>query len=221
MSKRPPNGTNTVERRSNLTSKNNKWKEQLVQGVDQKARKEQLKVKDREQEKLRLDSKVQFKNESKALDIEYGFVSAGAPPTTGITPEWKKQKLFIRAVFPAPTICRKFQDHIVFKNRECMQSYQHRVVTEEEWQDNLALLVGMRQLFEQLELGAATTEFQYETSTNISVPHTSVEKETREEIEEGLSFVGSTESDMSDECECEVKRTTGTTTVYHQADATS
>jgi hypothetical protein len=62
-------------------------------------------------------------------------------------PEWEKQKIFLRTVFPASTICRRFKDQMVFKNKECMQSFKQRLVTIDEWAENVILLEEMRSQF--------------------------------------------------------------------------
>ena len=146
--KRPSNGANLADRRSNLRSKGKAWKEQLVQGVKEKEIEDALKAKLDAQRKLMQDKKVRLRNEAKQLDIELGFIDPNAKTTPNKMPEWKKQKLFLNDVFPPPVVCRKYNGVMVFRNKLSMQEYQHRVIKPEEWEANALILDEMRALYD-------------------------------------------------------------------------
>eukprot|EP01032_Pedospumella_encystans_P026521 gene26521-29966_t len=146
--KRPSNGANLADRRSNLRSKGKAWKEQLVQGVKEKEIEDALKAKLDAQRKLMQDEKVRLRNEAKQLDIELGFIDPNAKTTPNKMPEWKKQKVFLNDIFPPPVVCRKYNGVMVFRNKLSMQEYQHRVIKPEEWEENALLLDEMRSLYD-------------------------------------------------------------------------
>lgn len=146
--KKPSNGANLSDRRSNLRSKGKAWKEQLVQGVKEKEIADALKMKLDAQRKLMQDEKTRLRNEAKQLDIELGFIDPNATTTPNKMPEWKKQKMFLNEIFPPPVVCRKYNGVMVFRNKLSMQEYQHRVIKPEEWEANALLLDEMRCLYD-------------------------------------------------------------------------
>lgn len=173
-SKRPSNGPNLSERRSNLRSKGRKWKEQLVQGDKEKAIKEALMARLEEQRILQNNAKLQLKEEARKLNIELGFVDPEAEEKEKKVPEWKKQKLFLNATFPPLVICRKFKDQVVYRNKMLMQEYLHRQVTAEEWESNCSLLAEMREIYDgqqaRLQLQAdATAAAGVEVSDSVAI----------------------------------------------------
>lgn len=180
MNKRPTNGINTNNRRSNMTSKNNRWKEQLVQGISERENKDALRLKLEREQSLQKELKAQCRKETLQLNIELGFVEIDnddANKTQDKMPEWKKQKLFLADVFPPPVKCRKYKGQEVFKNKQAMQEYYYKIVTPEEWEKNQILLAEMREVFDQ----------QQKTEESITEPNeseTMVDKATELQITE-------------------------------------
>lgn len=151
MSRKPTNGPNLSERRSNLKSKNNKRKLQLVQGDVEKERKEQQLLAIDRDNAVKIALKKRFKDESRLLNIELGFTDATVEEIS-YTPEWKAQKLFIKRLFPNSVMCVKFNEQYVFKNKQSMQRYHCRVATQQEWDNNMKLLMKLRAAIEANDL---------------------------------------------------------------------
>jgi hypothetical protein len=138
--KRPANGPNLKERRSNLVSKNNGWKAQLVQGEKEQARKQVLREQDDAALRAKVEQKRQFRREAHELDVSLGL----AVKKEGPLPEWKLHKLFLAEYFAPPVVCRKYNGHFVFRNKLSMQQYLQREVMAEEWEGNEQLLRELR-----------------------------------------------------------------------------
>lgn len=151
MSTRPSNGPDLSYRDSNLKSKNNRFKAQLAQGDEQRRAKEILQQKIDIELQLKKEKKAILKKQAEELDKEYGFVTESVEERN--MPEWKKHKIFLNAVFPAPVMCFRYKNQIVFKNKLTMQRYRHSVATPEEWEHNLSLIAEMRLLYDAQNSG--------------------------------------------------------------------
>jgi hypothetical protein len=161
--KRPANGCNYAERRSNMNGQGKKWKEQLVQGVREKEIKETTQARIDAEVKYRNAQKQKLREEARKADVELGFISASDITQQRETPEWKKNKIFLRAAFPPPTVCKRYNNELVFKNKQSMQGYHHRVITDSEWAANLSLLMTMRADFERISGVATAAELACDT----------------------------------------------------------
>ena len=147
--KRPSNGPNLTNRRSNLGSKNNKWKEQLVQGNKERDNEETMLRRLDEQQRFKNEQKIKMKMEARQYEIDNGFLDINEVEVQKELPEWKKYKLFIKQVFPTPVICKKYNGDMIFKNKEVMQQYYHREVSVQEWAENVNKLAKLRQEMEE------------------------------------------------------------------------
>jgi hypothetical protein len=120
----------------------------LVQGFVDKQKQANFQFQAEKELQLKKELKAKFKKESQQMDLEYGLVEPDVEIEPKAMPEWKKQKMFMTSTFPSKIICRKFNDKYVFKNKQSMQEYQHAVLTEEEWTNNLNLLAEMRRIYD-------------------------------------------------------------------------
>ena len=194
--KRPSNGANLADRRSNLRSKGNAWKAQLVQGVKEKEIADALNGKLDEQRQMIRDRKEQMKKEAKALDIELGFVDPTVKTEPTKIPEWKKQKMFLNEIFPPPVICRKYNGVIVYRNKLSMQQYLHRVITPEEWEGNLEVLAAMRAVHDEQK--KAEEGSGQDSSAAGSTDEVGCEREAGESCGEQQHCISEEEGDQAD-----------------------
>lgn len=150
-SKRPKNGLgiDLSYRSTHMKSQHNKWNAHLAQGTKEMEAKIALQLKADKEANEKMERKKQLRLEAERLDVELGFV---APKTvtevrSGM-PEWKKQKIFIAKTFPNPVVSRRYNNQIVFKNKQSMKEYQMGLITEAEWENNIALLVELRAAYD-------------------------------------------------------------------------
>jgi hypothetical protein len=146
-----------------MNGQGKKWKEQLVQGVREKEIKETTQARIDAEVKYRNAQKQKLREEARKADVELGFISASDITQQRETPEWKKNKIFLTAAFPPPTVCKRYNNELVFKNKQSMQGYHHRVITDSEWAANLSLLMTMRANFERISGVATAAELTCDT----------------------------------------------------------
>ncbi len=160
MSKRIANGIDLSYRRSNQKAQHNKWTAHLAQGETLRQKEAEAQQKLEREQKAKAELKLQLKREARALDLQLGFIDAAAEEARlKLMPEWKKQKMFLKKVFPPPVVSKKYKNKLVFKNKQSMTEYHRGLVSEEEWEVNLQLLSEMRQEMEDEEnQGKESTE---------------------------------------------------------------
>ena len=137
---RPTPGNNTTGRASCLGGKHKKFKTFMERGDELRRINDKLKDTAEHQSSKKMQIKQKCRAEARQLQLETGMVDIDQErqPSSELS-ERKKHKRMLKDIFGDGEALVKMQGELaIFKSKEIMQQYYRRIVSTDEWTDNLS-----------------------------------------------------------------------------------